>query len=245
MLLRLCHSMAIPFSTYPRRSPLQSPWPILLFPYHFLLSSVRRRTTVSALPSSNCNQQISSYSDLVDDFPSKQVSEQFSPLLRLLFYILFSCWFFYLFISMFHNIPVYFSFNRRSEITSSPLDTFGFINRFHISVSYGSIFHCWSFISQTECFNLLYVIHLLSLGLLYVYVWGLKLHRLLPMRNHQILFDLSWNARLPPFSFDGITISLKDVMSPILNSLFVFFKRCNSEFVLDFLSFLYKIHRVL
>lgn len=79
MLLRLCHSMAISFSTFPRRSPLPSPPS-----YHFLFSSVRRQTTVSALPSSTCNQQISSYSDLADEFPSKQVSEQFSSLLHLL-----------------------------------------------------------------------------------------------------------------------------------------------------------------
>ncbi|KAL1533320.1 16S rRNA (cytidine(1402)-2'-O)-methyltransferase [Salvia divinorum] len=75
-LLRLCHSMAVPFAIHLRRPvfPWHCPGPILLFPSnHFLLSaSAYRQTITSALPFSTYNHQLSSSSDLADDIPSKQ-----------------------------------------------------------------------------------------------------------------------------------------------------------------------------
>ncbi|KAH6776469.1 Tetrapyrrole Methylase [Perilla frutescens var. hirtella] len=66
VLLRLYHSMLIPFSTLPRRSP--SPW-LCRSSYPFLFPvSLRRQTTISAIPLS----PVSSDSAIADDFPSKQ-----------------------------------------------------------------------------------------------------------------------------------------------------------------------------
>lgn len=78
-LLRLCHSMAVPFAIHLRRPPFPLHCPILLFPSnHFLLSaSVHRQTITSAISFSTCNHQPSPSSDFADDFPSKQVSELF------------------------------------------------------------------------------------------------------------------------------------------------------------------------
>ncbi|XP_057793819.1 uncharacterized protein LOC131010349 isoform X2 [Salvia miltiorrhiza] len=71
MLLRLCHSMAVPFPIHLRRAA--SPWLCRSPSYHFLFSvSAHRQTTISALPFSSCNHQLSSSSDLADDIPSKQ-----------------------------------------------------------------------------------------------------------------------------------------------------------------------------
>ncbi|KAG6388454.1 hypothetical protein SASPL_149880 [Salvia splendens] len=73
-LLRLCHSMAVPFAIHLRRPAFPLHCPILLFPSnHFLLSaSAHRHTITSAISFSTCNHQPSPSSDLADDFPSKQ-----------------------------------------------------------------------------------------------------------------------------------------------------------------------------
>ncbi|KAI3464906.1 hypothetical protein Pfo_021569 [Paulownia fortunei] len=78
MLLRRCHSIALPFSTpsppRPRRSP---PWlrcAISLFPSYLSLFSfsLSPHTTISVLPFSSANCQASSDSELTEEFPSKQ-----------------------------------------------------------------------------------------------------------------------------------------------------------------------------
>ncbi|KAG6390653.1 hypothetical protein SASPL_148391 [Salvia splendens] len=75
-LLRLCHSMAVPFAIHLRRPAFLWYCPILLFPSnHFRLSaSAHSQTITSALSFSTCNHQPSPSSDLADDFPSKQAA---------------------------------------------------------------------------------------------------------------------------------------------------------------------------